>query len=670
MEKYSLSNEEFYQDVRSLGKYFTRAEDEEDSEDNYPVYQRVRSATDRYQMDQAIARGGAKIISKAYDLRTSRPIAMANLIDSDSYAKGEKFLSEAFVTASLEHPNIVPVYDAGISEQGKPFFVMKLIEGSTVEEMILRIKSEGEPGDYSLQKVLDIFLKVCDAIEYAHSKGVVHLDLKPANIQIGPYGEVLVCDWGIARLLEDVDEDTKERRSLDPIMLNDYTLDGVIKGSPGYIAPEQVDSSYGNKDEQTDIYALGALLYFLLAFRPPVKSRNSKASLIATLEGRVRNLSERKNPYFKIPEAIAAIAMKALKLDPEQRYESVSEMRSDIEKWREGYATSAEQAGFMRSLVLLFQRHQLVGSLILVFSFILAVSITQLVHSERLASHSASLAARNEARANLNEKRALDALRLYELERLEREKMASEAAPALMREGIDRMCAGSLMDAKELLEEAVDRDSGLTYAYYNLALIALAELEFYLADEYLKIYQEHSGEDVTELREISQLYSRVKKAKRTWSVEDLKSLIVEINDPEITSLIAANFYRDEPALNDVRKVFGLITRQANRSEHGWHYSLTRNSRGYSLSLNGHKKVNKLTSLRGLYFEKLDLSEMRALHGDEFRYLSAKDINIIGTLVSDLSKVLNVEGLVSVEIAIDQYEHIQDRQVGDVRIIRR
>ena len=123
----------------------------------------------------------------------------------------------------------------------------------------------------NLQQLMQIFIRICDAMAYSHSKGVLHLDLKPANIQLGEYGEALVCDWGLAKLIhsDDMDSDTGEKL-LDPNIYNEGTLDGIVKGSPGYLAPEQIDRRISSKSIQTDIYCLGGILYYMLTKKPPI----------------------------------------------------------------------------------------------------------------------------------------------------------------------------------------------------------------------------------------------------------------------------------------------------------------------------------------------------------------------------------------------------------------
>ena len=129
----------------------------------------------------------------------------------------------------------------------------------------------GKRKKISDQELIRILMKICEAITYAHAHGIVHLDLKPANIGVGAYGEVMIFDWGIAKILDEGDKDTQNLCLLDPAVYNDVTLNGVVKGSPGFLAPEQIDPEFGDKNELTDIYALGGILYYMLCGRKPIE---------------------------------------------------------------------------------------------------------------------------------------------------------------------------------------------------------------------------------------------------------------------------------------------------------------------------------------------------------------------------------------------------------------
>jgi len=222
----------------------------------------------KYAFQQSIDQGGMKRILRVKDKDTSRDIAMAVLLSNNSSnEERNRFVKEAKITAMLEHPNIVPVHDIGVDAAGMPYFTMKLLEGETLSKIIKKLKLNDSKykEKYNIKSLLWAFKRVCNAIYFAHSKGVIHLDITPENIQFGKFGEVLVLDWGLAKLIDDKEKDEQTIELHNHINKNlDATLDGVAKGTLGYMAPEQASGQNSKKDITTDIYALGAILYTLL----------------------------------------------------------------------------------------------------------------------------------------------------------------------------------------------------------------------------------------------------------------------------------------------------------------------------------------------------------------------------------------------------------------------
>jgi serine/threonine protein kinase len=155
----------------------------------------------RYSGEVPLNQGGMKMILQCRDELTDRPIAKAIMQEISSNDAVDDFIAEARLTASLEHPNIVPVHDLGLTPEGEPFFTMKLLSGENLQQILKGLRQQDKIyiENYPLEVLLEIFIKVCDAMAYAHSKNILHLDLKPANIQVDDYGQVLVCDWGLAK---------------------------------------------------------------------------------------------------------------------------------------------------------------------------------------------------------------------------------------------------------------------------------------------------------------------------------------------------------------------------------------------------------------------------------------------------------------------------------------
>jgi eukaryotic-like serine/threonine-protein kinase len=317
----------------------------------------LETCGERYQDQTPLAEGGMKSILRACDMATGRDVAMAVIPADSSDSVIESFLREARITALLQHPNIMPVYDIGLDDDGRPFFTMKLVVGHGLDAILMRLR-EGVPGAaeiHSLSQLIDIFQKLCEAVAYAHSRGVIHLDIKPANVQISAFGEVMLLDWGLARVMDEHCEDAEiARYSLDMHAIETISARGFIKGTPGYMAPEQ--TSADEKGKHTDIYALGAVLYCILTYEAPIGAGDITSIVRKTRDGNIVAPIARF-PDRNIPSGLDAICMKALASDPANRYADSAELLADLANWRGGYATDAEGAGFFTHLRLLIARH-------------------------------------------------------------------------------------------------------------------------------------------------------------------------------------------------------------------------------------------------------------------------------------------------------------------------
>jgi serine/threonine-protein kinase len=349
--------------TQALYDLFDESLDELDPADQLPLYAELRSLQERYIEPELIALGGMKRILKVLDRQSNRHVAMARLHEDASDLLFDPFIREARLTALLEHPNVISVHDVGVDSGGQPYFTMELKVGDGLD-IVLRKALAGD--DYPLSDRLEIFLKVCDAITYAHSRRVIHLDIKPANIQVGEFGEVLVCDWGLGKFVGNTDE-IADDVLLNPDLLSEMTLSGQIKGTPGYMAPEQVRGDV--PDERTDIYALGALLHAILTCRPPVEG-DTESMLEATLAGEIVPPSVR-DP--SVPESLSAVVMKAMALDPHDRYAAVSELVKDLRAFLGGYSPAAHESGLSTEVVLFYRRHRAVCNVAAAFLAIVVI---------------------------------------------------------------------------------------------------------------------------------------------------------------------------------------------------------------------------------------------------------------------------------------------------------
>ena len=275
-----------------------------------------------YELGELIGRGGMGEVRLARDLRIGREVAIKRLLsahpDEDELAR---FLREARIQARLDHPAIVPVHELGYDAEGRPYFTMKRLTGTTLHEML------GKP-DVQAQRLLRAFAEVCLAIELAHSRGIVHRDLKPSNIMLGDYGEVYVLDWGVARVLAEAGADPSAPASVPSA--RGTTQVGDILGTPGYMPPEQVMGQPVGPG--ADVYALGSILFEILS-REPLHPRGH-AALASTLDGEPIAPS-RRTPARAIPPELDAACLAALARDPAAR-PSARELGERVQRYLDG----------------------------------------------------------------------------------------------------------------------------------------------------------------------------------------------------------------------------------------------------------------------------------------------------------------------------------------------
>jgi serine/threonine protein kinase len=263
----------------------------------------------RYEILGRLGQGGMGTVYQARDHRLGREVALKALSAPWLDGSGDQLLREAQVLAALEHPGIVPVHDVGRLEDGRAFYTMRLVRGRRLD----KVRAENP----ALGDLLRTFYRVCETVAYAHANGILHRDIKPHNIMLGPFGEALLMDWGVATLLGGA-------------MGIAGTEAGV--GTRGYMAPEQAAGKGAQVDERTDVYALGAVLCFLL-------------------EGRA-------------PAALRSIAAKAMAPEPAARYSTVADLMADTARWMEGRAVSAHTEGPLRRMARVLHRHRVAATLV------------------------------------------------------------------------------------------------------------------------------------------------------------------------------------------------------------------------------------------------------------------------------------------------------------------
>jgi WD40 repeat protein len=329
----------------------------------------------RYTVNHEVARGGLGRILAAHDRRLRRSIALKQALPERPDA-GPLLLQEALTTARLQHPGIVPVYDAGYFTDGSPFYAMKLIEGRTLTSCISRCVTLSDR-----LALLPNVIAVADAIAYAHSQGVVHRDVKPANVLVGAFGETQVVDWGIACAAATPEPAREDGRR----GVARGTLSGVIVGTPAYMAPEQARGE--PVDERVDVYALGAMLYHLLTGAPPYDHKDSKdaASLLAELRARPPVPLGRRDEG--IPVELVTIVEKAMARDRDARYASAARLADDLKRFQTGQLVSAHRYTLGALLGRWLRRHRITVAVAAVLLGVLAttsaLSVSHIIDGRR-----------------------------------------------------------------------------------------------------------------------------------------------------------------------------------------------------------------------------------------------------------------------------------------------
>ena len=320
----------------------------------------------RYELGEPLGRGGMGVVYRARDRELGRDVALKvlPLAAAGDAAAAERLRREARILARLEHPGIVPVHDLGLLADGGVFYAMKRVDGRRLDEVV-----EGAASTAEVAGRLRLFLSVCEAVAFAHERGVVHRDLKPDNVMVGRFGEVLVMDWGVAKLLAEAapaaDDETPGTSSFtsscgtakaaektagtfeDPMAttVNEVagTSAGTVLGTPGYMAPEQASGEVERHDRRADVHALGALLHYLLAGAPPGVGA------------------------ARPPAPLAAVVAKATAAEPAARYDGAAELAAEVSRYLAGQPVTAHREGVAERAARWVRRYRLPIGLILAY---------------------------------------------------------------------------------------------------------------------------------------------------------------------------------------------------------------------------------------------------------------------------------------------------------------
>jgi len=637
--------------------HYLQVRQSQNDEDWYPSQE---AGSGFYAIEGVVATGGMGAILRAYDNNLQRPVALkvmlnsADATDSSIYS----FVAEAQITGQLEHPNIVPLHDIGVSADGTIYYTMKLISGRTLREILKQIRDGDEEAisKYPIATLLTIFQKICDAMAYSHACNVVHRDLKPDNIMVGEFGEVLILDWGLAKVLtpegdahDKATEGSEFDGDLPPGADGFATMAGQVKGTPNYMAPEQAEGRVADIDNRTDLYALGGILYCILTLHPPITGANLDEILTRVTSSQIvppldYNKAEVQNPTGlpaphcpegKIPSALSAVAMKCMAYDPDDRYMFCEALQGDIQLYQSGYATAAEDAGFFTQAKLLLSRNKKEV-------FFIFLIIAGIVTTGAIAWGNVKLQAQKAEEAREETQAKIDELK--------------ESAPAFLEVALSQIFEKKYEDALEKLDKAIELDDSDARFYKAKGDIHQTLMKIDKAREFYNIAEKKepqglSGEALVrftgQLRGSQTACGAILSRNETeLSNESLRQLVLLMGKQGRTSeafTIAQELAkRDRGLIEEYRKKLRLAGLFADEAEGS---RLERDPSGlFHLNLSG-KQIADISAITGIPLQTINLAGCSKLASiAPLQNMPLEELDMSGTDVDDLSVLKSIPTL--------------------------
>jgi serine/threonine protein kinase len=594
------------------------------------LLQQARGSGQRYLVEGEVGRGGMGAVLRAVDCDIRREVAVKYLLDQNDPHKKLRFVEEAQITGQLEHPNIVPIHELAVDAQKRLFFAMKMVRGQSLAQ-VLEALQKGTPEvvrEYTLARLLALFVNVCHALSYAHARGVIHRDLKPANIMVGDFGEAYVMDWGLAKVLGQappvatvmrgspgsvptaVPVDASSRMGSGAVVTDRtpelaLTQEGSVLGTPVYMPPEQALGRLAEIDQKSDVYALGGILYEILTLQPPIDREGGYPLILKRVIGGEilppeRRALERRG---QIPKELSAVALKALATRKEDRYPSVEALRRDIELFQEGRSVSAREDTHREQLIKFVKRNRgfsagvglalavLVGSLVFLFG------------------------AWRETRA---------AYARYREEEQAKREQAREAVPAFVRAARLFVAERNFDDALAQVSVAVSNAEDNAEARLLKAQLLIGRKEFAAAREELEAYLrlEPGDENASRLAELCKDDSRDEMLRLGAMAE----VLVRQRVGPIAMKVAASS----------EQVMALYQERVQKAWPG--SQLVKDADGgISLDLSHCKDVSDLGPLRDLPINRLNLyacgqvRDLTPLQGMPLRWLNLGECVAVGDI---------------------------------------